>query len=109
MSINFGVTPVRSVFTLSSDADFYQVCRTSDGTNFPVATSLQIKFLSVTDAVLATYTATIVTSTATFKQTAATIAALLLLLPVQGRLYYNDGAGGPALLLAQGDIRDVSP
>lgn len=109
MSINFGVIPVRSVFTLSSDADFYQVCRTSDASNFPVATVLNLKFLSSADAVLATWTATIVTSTATFNKTAATVAALLLLLPVQGRLYYNDGAGGPTLLLAQGDLRDVSP
>jgi hypothetical protein len=109
VTINFGVLPVRSSFTLSSDADFFQVVRTADGSNFPASTTMQLKFLSAADAVLATWTAAVVTDTATFHEDKAVVAALLGLLPVASRLYYVGGVGAPELLLAQGLIHDVSP
>ena len=109
MTQNYGVLPMRSSFTLSSDADFYQVVTTVDGLNYPVASTLTLKFLNAADAVLVTWPATIVAANATFKKDKTDVAALLLLLPVQGRVFYEDGAGGPELLLAQGQVRDVSP
>lgn len=109
MTANYGVLPVRSSFTLSSDADFYQVVTTVDGVSYPVLATLSLKFLNAADAVVATWTATIVAANATFQKDKALVAALLLLLPVQGRMFYEDGAGGPELLLAQGPVRDISP
>lgn len=109
MSLNFGVIPVRTTFTLSSDARFYQIARTSDGSNFPGSATLSIVWLNAADAVIGTWASTIATNTATWSQTKATVASLLLLLPKQGRVFYSDGASITDLLLAQGDILDKSP
>ena len=109
MTINFGVLPARSSFTVTRDADFYQVVRTSDGSNFPATATIKIVWLNAADSVLATWTATLDGSTAIFYTDEAVVAALLALSPVQGRLFYEDGAGGPELLLAKGPIRDESP
>jgi hypothetical protein len=109
MTINFGLLPARTSFTLSSDSDFYQAVTTNDGTSYPVTATLQLRWLNAADTVVATWSATIVAATATFFTDKALVAALLLLLPVQGRVFYEDGAGGPELLLAQGVIRDISP
>ena len=109
MTINFGLLPARTSFTLSSDSDFYQAVTTNDGESYPVTATLQLRWLNAADAVVATWSATIVAATATFQTDKALVAALLLLLPVQGRVFYEDGAGGPELLLAQGVIRDISP
>lgn len=109
MTINFGGLPVRSTFTLSRDADFYQVVKTSDGTNFPVTTNMQLRWLDEADAVISTWTATVLNETATFREDKTVVVALLDLAPVQGRLFYEDGVGGPELLLAKGNIHDLSP
>ena len=109
MSINFGVVPVRCTFTLGSDQRFYQVARTSDGTNFPVSATLAIIWVSVAGAVIGTWSATIATNTATWSVAKATVATLLLLNPESGRVFYSDGATITDLLLAEGDILDKSP
>ena len=109
MTQNYGVLPVRSSFTLTSDADFYQVVTTVDGLSYPGTATMTLKFLNAADAVLVSWAAVIAGANATFKKDKTDVAALLLLLPVQGRVFYEDGAGGPELLLAQGQVRDVSP
>lgn len=109
MSINFGVLPVRASFTLSDDADFYQTLTTSDGSSFPASATLTLIFTDEDDDTVATYSATISASTATFQEDKTDVATLLGLVPTQGRLYYDDGDGGPELLLAQGPIHDLSP
>lgn len=109
MTINFGLLPARSSFTLSSDADFYQVVETSDGTNYPVPTVMSLKLYNAADAVVATWSATVSGDTATFLIDKAVVAAALLLFPVSGRVFYHDGTTGPELVLARGNIHDVSP
>jgi hypothetical protein len=109
VTINFGRRPVRASFTLTSDADFFQEIITSDGTSYPGTASMTLKFLNAANTVLTSWTATFVTSTATIRQPKATVAALLLQLPVQGRVFYLDGGGGPELLIAQGVVSNVSP
>lgn len=109
MTINFGALPARASFTLSSDADFYQEVQTTDGSVYLGTAVMQLRWLNASDVVLGTWSATFDESTATFFEDKAVVAALLLLSPVQGRVFYEDGAGGPELLLAQGVIRDVSP
>lgn len=110
MTINFGVLPVRCSFTLSSDADFYQGVKTADDSDFPVDTELEIRWLDKDDNVLDTWPATVAGATAQFRESAATVASLLAGdTPVQGRVFYMDGAGGPELLVAQGVVRDISP
>lgn len=109
MTINFGRRPVRASFTLTSDADFYQEIITSDGTSYPGTASMTLKFLDASDSILATWTATFVTSTATIRAAKASVSTLLGLNPVQGRVFYLDGGGGPELLIAQGIVNNVSP
>lgn len=109
MTQNYGVLPVRSSFTLNSDGDFYQVVTTEDGLSYPGTATMTLKFLNAADAVIATWTANISGANATFQKDKVDVAALLVLLPVQGRVFYEDGAGGPELLLAQGQVRNVSP
>lgn len=109
MALNFGVLPVRTSFTLSSDADFYQLLRTSDGSDFPATASVSIKWLDKTKAAVGTWTATISGTSALFREDAADVAVVLALAPIKGRVFYEDGAGGPELLLAEGDVRDISP
>ena len=109
MTINFGNLPARASFTLNSDGDFYQQVDTDDGTSYPGTAVMTLTFLSMTDAVLASWTATFSGDTATLRKDKVDVAALLLLLPVQGRLFYEDGAGGPELLLAHGPVRNISP
>ena len=109
MTTNYGVLPVRSSFTLASDASFYQVVTTADGLDYPGTATMSLKFLNEVDAVVATWTATIAGANATFSKTKTEVAALLLLLPVQGRVFYVSSVGGPELLLAQGTIRNISP
>lgn len=109
MTINFGGLPIRATFTMSTDADFYQVVRTSDGSDFPVTTVMVLRWLDAVDTVLSSWTATVSGDIATFHEDKAVVAALLALTPVQGRLLYEDGVGGPELLLAKGNIHDLSP
>lgn len=106
---NYGVVPIRASFTLNSDGDFYQVVRTTDGTSWPGTATLTLRWLNAADAVLASWVATLAGADATLRADKTAVAALLLLSPVQGRVLYEDGAGGPELLLAQGSIRNVSP
>jgi hypothetical protein len=108
VTINFGLIPVRASFTMSSDADFYQVVSTSDDSNFPVGCTMVIKILDSEDVVLDTWSATISGSTATFEEVKADVATVLDGDPVAARVYYQE-SGGPELLLAQGLIHDVSP
>ena len=109
MTINFGNLPARASFTLSSDADFYQQVRTDDGTSYPGTASMTLAFLDASDVVIATWTATLLADTATFQEVKTDVSTVLEDAPVQGRVYYEDGAGGPELLLAQGPVRDISP
>lgn len=109
MTINFGALPARASFTLSSDADFYQEVQTTDGTAYPGTAVMQLRWLNGFDVVIGTWSASFAASTATFQVDKAVVAALLAGAPVQGRVFYEDGAGGPELLLAQGVINDVSP
>lgn len=109
MTINFGALPARASFTLSSDADFYQEVQTTDGTAYPGTAVMTLRWLNASDAVIGTWLATFNASTATFFVDKAVVATLLAAAPVQGRVFYEDGAGGPELLLAQGVVRDVSP
>ena len=109
MTINFGVVPERVSFTLSSDADFFQACRTADGSDFPVAAVLEIRWVNRAGTVLDTWAATITDDTAQFNEDKALVAALLDDDPVQGRLFYQDGGSGPELLVAEGTVRDISP
>jgi hypothetical protein len=85
------------------------VVRTDDGLSFPGTATLTLKFLNDVDAVLVSWSAAIAGATATFQKDKTDVAALLLLTPVQGRVFYEDGTGGPELLLAQGAVRNVSP
>lgn len=108
--IIFGNLPASTAFNLSSDADFYQQVTTNDGTSYPVSSTMILKWLSSTDAILGTWSATRVTTTMTFNEDKTVVAALLLLAPVQGRVFYQDvAANGPELLIAKGTIRDISP
>src|SRR5690606_7377288 len=109
MTVNFGGLPVRATFTLSSDADFFQVVKTSDGAHFPETTVMELRWLDDEDLVVATWTAAVDENLATFYEDKSDVAALLALNPVQGRLFYEDGVGGPELLLAKGTIHDLSP
>ena len=110
MAVEFGNLPARAAFTLSSDADFYQVVRTSDGTSYPTGSTMVIKLLDAVDAVLTTWSATLLADAATFNVDKLVVAALLLQSPVQGRVFYQDVLNsGPELLIAQGNIRDISP
>jgi hypothetical protein len=109
VTINFGSLPVRASFTVSTDADFYQVVRTDDGASYPVTASMQIRWLNAADAVVATWSGTRSGADMIFQQDKTTVVTLMALTPVQGRLFYEDGAGGPELLLAQGQIHDLSP
>lgn len=109
MTINFGRLPARSSFTLASDADFYQEIQTLDGTVYPGTAVMVLRWLNASDAVIATWAATFAGDTATIHKDKVDVAALLTSSPVQGRLFYEDGAGGPELLLAQGPIHDLSP
>ena len=108
MPINFGVMPVRCSFSLSSDADFFQTVRTADGSNFVGTAVVSIVWENAAGTVVDTWTATLDDDTATFEEDKADVAALLLLLPVQGRVFYEDGAGGPELLMAKGPIINES-
>ena len=107
--INFGVLPVRASFTLSSDADFYQTLTTSDNSSFPASATLTLLFTDEDDETVGTWNATISGSTATFQEDKTDVETVLDAEPTQGRLYYDDGDGGPELLLAQGVIHDLSP
>ena len=108
MTINFGVKPARASWTLTDDADFYSTVQTRDLSNFPATAVISVVFVDAAGGVLATYTATGVGATATFNVDKAVIAALLLTEPAQGRLFYQDGVGGPELLMAKGPINDES-
>jgi hypothetical protein len=109
MTINFGALPARASFTMSSDADFYQEVDTDDGTSYPGSAVMTLQLLDAADAEVDSWTATFSGGTATFQEDKTTVATALASTPVQGRLFYEDGAGGPELLLAQGPIRDISP
>ena len=107
--MNFGGLPVRASFTLSNDSDFYQVVKTSDGTVFPETAVMELRWLNGADEVITTWSATFADDTATFREDKDDVADLLAAKPVQGRVFYEDGEGGPELLLAQGVIHDLSP
>ena len=108
MTLEFGTVPKRASFTLSSDADFYTQVATSDASNLPGTAVFTIKFYNSADAVVGSYVATVATDTATWQVDKADVATLLAATPTQGRIYYEDGAGGPELLLVQGVVNDVS-
>lgn len=108
MTINMGVKPARMSFTLTDDGDFYSVLRTRDGSNFPVTAVLQIRIYNAADSLLTTWTATVSGANATFNVDKAAVATLLALSPVQGRLFYHDGASGPEIILAKGPVNDES-
>lgn len=109
MTINFGTLPVRGTLTLSSDTDFYQQVTTDDSANYPATASMTIKVYSAAGLVLDTWLATIATNLATFNEDKVDVALVLAASPDHGRVFYQDGAGGPELLLARCDIHDVSP
>lgn len=109
MTINFGVNPAQTSFTLSSDADFFQTLRTADSSAFVGTAVITLKFFDAVDTVLTTWTASIVGAVATFETDKADVATLLSAKPKEGRVYYEDGAGGPELLVAKGGVRDISP
>jgi hypothetical protein len=109
LTINFGALPARASFTMSSDADFYQQVDTDDGTSYPGTAVMTLVLLDAADAEVDSWSASFSGDTATFQEDKVTVAAALDDSPVQGRVYYEDGAGGPELLLAQGPIRDISP
>ena len=107
--MNFGGLPVRASFTLSNDADFYQQVKTSDGSDFPATSILELRWLNAADEVIVTWSATVDGPIAVFREDKSDVADLLAAKPVQARLFYEDGAGGPELILAQGNIHDLSP
>jgi hypothetical protein len=109
VTINFGSLPARASFTVSRDADFYQVVRTDDGTSYPATAVMEIRWLDATDAVIATWSGTRAGANMIFQEDKTDVAAMLDDSPVTGRVFYEDGAGGPELLLAQGPVHDLSP
>jgi hypothetical protein len=109
VTINFGALPVRASFTVSSDADFYQVVTTDDGTSYPATATMEIRWLDASDVVIDTWSGTRSGANMTFQEDKTVVSAMLDDDPVAARVFYDDGAGGPELLLAQGLVHDLSP
>lgn len=108
--IVFGYLPASTAFNLSSDGDFYQAVATASGASYPVGATMVLKWLNASATIIGTWSATIVTSLATFNEDKTVVAALLALTPIQGRVFYQDvTASGPELLIAKGSVRDISP
>ncbi len=108
MTINFGLIPARASFTMSSDADFYQVVTTQDGSNFSVGSTVTIKIYDEEDTLLDTWNATVSGANATFEEVKADVATVLDGSPTYARVYFQE-TDGPELLVAQGLIHDISP
>lgn len=92
MVVNFVSAPEVLEINLTRDADFIRILEAVAPETFPVGSTVTLQFRSGANAVLATWSATVTSTEATFNEDKVAVNAVIAQTPATARLIYTDGA-----------------
>jgi hypothetical protein len=91
MVVNFVSAPEVLNINLTRDADFIRILEAVSPEVFPVGSTVTLQFRSAANSVLATWSATVTSTEATFNEDKVAVNAVIAQAPATARLIYTDG------------------